>query len=95
MARRHKEWAQRARVRLIEKLGGKCSECQTEADLDFDCKEAKGDRHHRMDASARMCFYHKQHKEGNLQLLCRHKCHKKKTVADLKRQQEQEDNEPF
>ena len=71
--------------------------CQTDQDLDFDCKEPQGDRHHRMDASARMCFYHRQHKLGNVQLLCRTKCHKIKNAEEERKrqQQEKEDNEPF
>jgi len=96
MAKRQKEWARRARFELMFKLGGACFECGTDKHLDFDCIIPQGPAHHRsMDTSQRVSFYRRQHKEGNLQLLCRHKCHKKKTVADLKRQQEKEDNEPF
>ena len=96
MAKRQKEWARQARFELMFKLGGACVECGTDRDLDFDCIIPQGPAHHRdMDTSHRMSFYRRQHAEGNLQLLCRHKCHKKKNVADLKRQQEKEENEPF
>jgi 5-methylcytosine-specific restriction endonuclease McrA len=97
MAKRQKEWARKARFELMFKLGGACSVCGTDRDLDFDCIIPQGPAHHRdMDTSHRMSFYRRQHAEGNLQLLCRrNKCHSKKTVADLKRQQEKEENEPF
>lgn len=70
MARRHKEWAKRARAELLRILGGKCVACGTDVKLTFDCIKPNGDRHHRMDPSARLCFYRKQHKAGNLQILC-------------------------
>lgn len=96
MAKRQKEWARKARFELMFKLGGACSVCGTDKELDFDCIIPQGPAHHRdMDTSHRMSFYRRQFKQGNLQLLCRHKCHKKKNVADLKRQQEKEENEPF
>ena len=96
MAKRQKEWARQARFELMFKLGGACFECGTDRDLDFDCITPQGDEHHKLDTERRVCFYRRQHKAGNLQLLCRrNKCHSKKTVADLKRQQEKEENEPF
>lgn len=70
MGARQKEWARRKRVELTELLGGKCAQCGSTEGLEFDCKQACGDRHHRMDTSARMSFYRAQHKAGNLQLLC-------------------------
>lgn len=95
MAKIQKQWARNQRFQLQFKLGGVCAVCGTDKDLDFDCIEPRGDEHHKMDTSHRMSFYRRQHREGNLQLLCRHKCHKKKNVADMKRQQEKEENEPF
>jgi len=95
MAKRQKEWARKAKFELLFKLGGACVECGTDKHLDFDCIIPQGDAHHRLDTARRLSFYRRQHQEGNLQLLCRHKCHKKKNVADLKRQQEKEENEPF
>ncbi len=95
MARRQKEWAKKARFELQLKLGGVCAECGTDKDLDFDCIKPQGDQHHRMDTSHRISFYRRQHREGNLQLLCRYKCHKNKNIADRKSQQEKEENEPF
>jgi len=46
--------------------------CGATESLEFDCIEPRGDRHHRMDSSARMSFYHQQHRLGNLQVLCSH-----------------------
>ncbi len=98
MAKYHKQWARNARFLLTFELGGQCFRCGTDKDLDFDCIVPQGDRHHKMDTSARMSFYRRQHRENkNVQLLCRTKCHKiKNAEEELKRQQrEKEDNEPF
>lgn len=70
MGASHKQWAREARVRLIERLGGECEACGSRENLEFDCVKPCGDRHHKMDTSARMCFYHGQERAGNLQLLC-------------------------
>lgn len=70
MGARQKDWARRARVKLMEELGGCCAECGTTEKLTFDCKVPCGDKHHKMDSSARMSFYHAQHREKNVQLLC-------------------------
>lgn len=81
MAKRQKEWARKARFTLMFLLGGCCKECGSDKDLEFDCKEPRGDEHHKMDTSARICFYRRQHREGNLQILCE-PCHNKKTAKD-------------
>ena len=87
MGQRQKDWARRARLRLIEQLGGVCVECGTDKKLEFDCIKPMGDSHHRMESSARMSFYHAQHRASNLQLLCeRHN--------NLKSAKERE-NQPF
>jgi hypothetical protein len=70
VGRAHKNWAQRARARLMAKLGAHCAHCGSTEILEFDCKVPTGDRHHRMDPSARMCYYHAQYRAGNLQVLC-------------------------
>ena len=72
MAKRNKEWARKARTALLSELGNCCAECGTDQKLTFDCKVPCGDRHHKMDTSARMCFYRAQHKLGNLQILCKY-----------------------
>jgi len=72
MASRQKEWARRARARLVACFGGECCKANGHCNgqLEFDCIIPQGDEHHRKDTSARMSFYHKQHRIGNLQLLC-------------------------
>lgn len=71
MSRRRKDLARHHRAALLVELGNRCAQCEATVDLTFDCKESRGHRHHTMDASARMCFYRQQHREGNLQILCR------------------------
>ncbi len=87
-------WAKNARFKLAFALGGCCVQCGTAKDLEFDCIEPQGHRHHTLGFVKRTTFYRRQHKEGNLQLLCA-KCHRKKTKADLVKIQEMEENEPF
>lgn len=70
MSKRHKAWARAQRAILLEQLGGKCVECGTTENLTFDCIEPQGDRHHKLDTSARMSFYRRQLWLNNLQVLC-------------------------
>lgn len=81
MAKYHKAWARRKRLELMFKLGGCCAWCGTSRNLTFDCKHPQGDTHHRYDPSQRMSFYHRQHREGNVQILCK-RCNTKKSVSD-------------
>lgn len=94
MARRHKVWAQAARLRLLTKLGSECAECGLRCNLTFDCIVSTGHHHHTMDASARMCFYHRQHEKQNLQILCR-SCNGRKGHAERMAHQELLDEMPF
>ena len=70
MSRAAKDWAMQKRRELMTLLGNVCAHCGTAEGLEFDCIYPKGDRHHRGDASQRMCFYRRQFREGNLQVLC-------------------------
>ncbi len=70
MARAQKEWARQKRRELMELLGNVCAHCGTGENLEFDCIRPRGDKHHRGEASQRMCFYRRQFREGNLQVLC-------------------------
>ncbi len=70
MGRAEKEWARRKRRELLELLGNVCAHCGTTENLEFDCIRPRGDKHHRGEASQRMCFYRRQFREGNLQVLC-------------------------
>ena len=70
MGARQKAWARAARAGLILALGGKCRACGAAEALQFDCLTATGGAHHAMEASARMCYYRKQARQGNVGLLC-------------------------
>jgi hypothetical protein len=70
MGKMQKEWARRARRELMTLLGNVCAQCGTSENLEFDCISPRGHRHHRGDASQRMCFYRRQFRDGNLQVLC-------------------------
>ena len=70
MARAQKEWARQKRRELMALLGDVCAHCGGTENLEFDCIRPRGHRHHRGDASQRMCFYRLQFREGNLQVLC-------------------------
>lgn len=70
MARRHKLWAKKKRAQMVLALGGKCRCCGTAEDLTFDCIVPQGHTHHSGSAPERICFYRKQMRNGNLQLLC-------------------------
>ena len=65
---------------LIHLLGKKCSCCGSREDLTFDCIRPCGDKHHKLDTSARMSFYRRMFREFNLQLLC-DDCNIKKDTA--------------
>jgi hypothetical protein len=80
MSKRVKEWARTARTHLVARLGGCCCDCGSTEKLEFDCIAPCGDGHHRMDTSARISFYRKQFRHGNLALRCQ-KCNGHK--ADL------------
>lgn len=71
MASRQIEWAHRAKEHLRLSLGYKCAVCgKVTKHLQFDCIIPRGHKHHRMEFSWRISFYRKEHKNGNLQLLC-------------------------
>jgi len=70
MAKRQKAWARKARARLIAAFGSKCAICGSTEELTLDCITPAGHRHHRMDTSSRVCFYRRQAREHNLQILC-------------------------
>lgn len=75
MSKRQKLWAVRAREELTAVLGGACAHCKSTTELEFHCIMPQGDGHHRLDTSARMSFYRREHYTfRNLQLLCR-LCH--------------------
>ena len=70
MSRAAKEWAKQKRRELLAHFGNECAHCGAVENLEFDCISPRGHRHHRGDASQRMCFYRRQFRQGNLQVLC-------------------------
>jgi hypothetical protein len=82
MGARQKDWARRERIRIIAILGGKCTDCHSQEQLELDCIEPRGHCHHSAEASVRISFYRKQMREGNLALRCR-SCHAKKTCREM------------
>ena len=64
MGRAEKDWAKRKRQELMTRLGNVCAHYGTDQDLEFDCISPRGDRHHRGEASQRMCFYRRQFGKG-------------------------------
>lgn len=81
MARRQVRWAKRALDVLRVSLRGRCNNCGAEQSLEFDCIVPQGHKHHAAGISARACFYRKQARLGNLQLLCE-PCHRRKSAAE-------------
>ena len=81
MGRKQKQWAVRARRKLMSFLGDRCAICFTDQNLTFDCIIPTGDRHGKKDTSARMSFYHFQFYSDNLQILCED-CHHRKNTRE-------------
>ena len=78
MGARQRKWANDAMAKLHQSLGGKCAWCKTEFDLECDCIDRRGHEHHGLPKQGRVCFYRRQARAGNLQLLCKN-CHEAKT----------------
>lgn len=71
MAKHQKLWAKKSREKLRKLLGNCCAiyGCEN-INLEFDCIEPRGDKHHKFDSDRRNTFYWKEYRAGNLQLLC-------------------------
>ena len=72
MSHRVKIWAKKARAHLMHVLGGRCMACGKTSNLTFDCIKPQGHKHHEFSSDQAMCFYRKQWRMGNLQILCAH-----------------------
>lgn len=77
---RQVRWAHAQRAHLLKILGEKCVRCMVTTNLTFDCIKPTGGRHHRLSSVARMTFYNRQFRLGNLQILC-HDCNSKKGAS--------------
>ena len=75
---RQSKWAQRKRRELMFILGDQCAHCGSKESLTFDCIRPVKQGHHEMSSSARMTFYTRQCRAGNVQILC-HACNVKKS----------------
>lgn len=92
MGRRQKQRAKERRIELMMVLGYCCAHCGSEEKLEFDCIVPRGHAHHRMDTSARMCFYWREHlQHRNIQILCA-SCNTKKSANE---QPNQDEGDPF
>lgn len=84
MSKRQKEWARRARRRILDTLGNRCANCGETENLELDCIRPKGDTHHGFSFDQRTSFYRKQMRNGNIQILCAEcnalKSHKSQTA---------------
>lgn len=78
---RFRIWANRVIEDLRDALGRVCSQCGATEDLQFDCIENRGDKHHRWETNRRAVFYRRELKAGNLTLLCQ-RCHSIKSKAE-------------
>lgn len=83
---RNREARTRRRNRLIQRLGGKCVECESIVDLEFDHIFPRNWKSHTVSSDRRLAIYEQEADAGLLQLLCR-SCNAKKGAS--------QDEEPF
>ncbi len=70
MARRQREWANRAKAKLIAELGGKCVMCDGVENLEIDHKYRRSWSIRGTEFSWRISKYRQEAKLGLVQLLC-------------------------
>lgn len=70
MAKRQREWAKRARLRLIEALGAQCVRCGATDCLTLEHIDGCDWDRKRFDYSWRMSIYRWEAKRGRLTVLC-------------------------
>lgn len=83
---RNREARTRRRNRLIQRLGGKCVQCESIVDLEFDHLYPRNWKSHALSSDRRLTIYEQEAGDGRLQLLCR-SCNAKKGAPH--------DEEPF
>lgn len=71
MALRQRAWAGRVRAQLITQLGGKCVQCGSDYELEFDHKEPRDWEPEKKSSDHRICIYRREIKQGKIQLLCK------------------------
>ncbi len=67
---RHASWAQRKRLELIERLGGKCVKCGATEDLEIDHIDGRTWDSKAYSQKGRVIRYWREFAEGLLQVLC-------------------------
>lgn len=82
MGARQKDWAKRARLQLIEKLGGKCVRCGAVKKLEIDHIIPRDYKIEKYGSDRRISIYRREAAEGKLQVLCA-VCNKAKQVEDM------------
>jgi len=75
MARRQIEWANEARVNIVEALGAACVLCGATEDLEIDVihktsRDPESHHHRKWNVSQRVTFWRREMEHDNLQLLC-------------------------
>lgn len=76
MGKRQRRWAVKARLRLIERLGGVCVECGSKVDLEIDHPAGISYDASALESSQRVSRYRQEAKQGIVRLLCA-ACNKK------------------
>ena len=71
MGLRQRDWARRQVEKLKELLGGKCVECGTTEELEFDHLEPRDYESRKLEWSHRISIYRREIAEGKIQLLCK------------------------
>ncbi len=99
MSKQSKDWARRKLHSFRVALGLCCIRCGEDDydELELDCIQPQGHRHHKMSTDQRASFYWRMLLLDNLQLLCK-ECHQAKNKEDQQKQiefEEQEEREPF
>ena len=82
MGREQREWAKRVRKELVKQLGGKCKECGTKHDLEFDHLAPRDWVPREKDPSWRMSIIRREIRKGLIQLLCS-SCNSRKGHPEL------------
>jgi 5-methylcytosine-specific restriction endonuclease McrA len=82
-----KVWRKNARAKLIAELGGKCVDCGTTENLEFDHKvpltDEQQDYRVRIGSNMRICLYRREAREDLLALRCE-RCNIRKARAGHK-----------
>lgn len=71
MAKRQREWAIKARLELIELLGGMCELCWSRDELEIDHPHGRKWHIRKVDQSMRIALYRKETQAGLLRVLCK------------------------